>query len=76
MARRRLARRARRLTFRSGRLEAATAPAAVMVRRVFFLTRVVASLPGCFLLETEMATAPSCSATPTVSARLARPEYL
>ena len=62
-------------TLRSGRLLAATAPAAWIERRVFFLQREVANFPV-FLLLTEMATAPSTSLISTVLFKLARPEYL
>jgi hypothetical protein len=62
---------------RSGRTLAATAAAAWLVRREFFLiSEAGAILPGPFLLLVAIATAPSTSETSTAEARLARPEYL
>lgn len=60
---------------RSGRpADCASAAAAWLVRRAFFLHTLPASLP--FLLLLLITTAPLAAATSTVAPRLARPLYL
>lgn len=61
---------------RSGLTLEATAPAAWAARRAFFLTAVFWVLIPFFLEPSVMATAPSCSTTPTLAPLLARPLYL
>jgi hypothetical protein len=66
-----------RRTLRSGRVPAASAPTAKLVRRAFFLTTLPTMRPALlFLLLLATTTASAVADTSTVLPRLARPLYL